>query len=84
MKKGLTVTFLAGPSSSFRKGSLPELPIVKLPPGRATILKETPVPGRVSVKLSRVLTCAGSVNTSLPAVASLPNPTFLSCFRSGS
>ena len=51
MKKGDTVTLRCGDSSLRRKGSFSGLPMVKLPPGMATILSDADVPGIVSVLL---------------------------------
>ena len=49
IKNGLTVTFRTGASSALWNGSLSVLPILNVPPGMATILNATAVPGICSV-----------------------------------
>ena len=49
IQNGFSVTSTCGPSSASRPASLAGLPIVKVPPGTATISNETVVPGMVSV-----------------------------------
>ena len=78
MKNGETVTFFCGPSSSRRNGSFSGLPMRNEPPGIAFMANETVVPGIVSVKSSKAVTVAGSVNGS-PFSSVLGMPCIRAC-----
>ena len=49
IQNGFSVTSTCGPSSASRPVSLAGLPIMKVPPGTATMSNETVLPGIVSV-----------------------------------
>ena len=79
MKKGDTVTLRCGDSSLRRKGSFSGLPMVKLPPGMATILSDADVPGIVSVKFLNSVTGVASVYISAAASVAVGRPAICPC-----